>query len=157
MVYKYIFVPRVKSNRFIVITYNHFMFFITWGFGTALHNQSIPCLNIVIISKTLYLSKFKECQDPEVLLSDLCVTPYPYSQGGGLFFWKYIYHTLSSRYSVNDTLPTMKPLVVRGSHHIYFHANTRLTRLTLHTNRDNTQHIGRGMMTLTNKFWVGRS
>ena len=63
------------------------------------------------------------------------LTLYLNSQGGGLFGQKDNYHTLGPRYSGNATSPTVKKVIVRGSHQTSFHTYTILTWGILHTNQ----------------------
>ena len=70
-----------------------------------------------------------------VPLDNFPLTPYPDSQGGGLFGHKDNQHTLSPRESGNATPPTVKTLTVRGSHKTPCHTYNLLTLRTLHTNQ----------------------
>ena len=72
-----------------------------------------------------------------VLFVDNPWTPYPYSQGGGLFDHKYNQNNLSQRNSENATSPTANPLKIWGSHKIPFHTFILLILRKLHENHIN--------------------
>ena len=105
------------------------------GYCTSTYTQGIPRLHqYIIIVKTSQPLQVQIMSGSRFLLGDLPFTPYPYSQGGGLFGQKSDQRTLILRYSGNATSPTVKPLTVKGSHKKSFHVYNLLAFITLHTN-----------------------
>ena len=92
----------------------------------------------IIVVKTYQLLQVQIMSGSRLSLGGHILTPYPESQGEGLFGQKHNHRTLKPRESVNATTPTVNTLTVRGSHKTSFHAYNIIPMKTLHTNQ---QHL----------------
>ena len=136
MLYKNVFVPRVNSYTYILISSLISCYVIQkWNYCTSHYNRVIPRLHQSIrVVKTSKLLQFKSIPWYIFPLGVFPLTPYPYSRWGGLFGNKYNQHNLIPRHSGNSTPPTVNPLIVRVSHQTSFHTYNLLTLITIHIN-----------------------
>ena len=85
MVYKYVFVPGINSNIFI-ISLQPCDFIQKWRYCIAPYTLGTPCLNDVIrVVKTSQIPQVKIMSGSRATLSDNLLTPNPDSQVGGSF------------------------------------------------------------------------
>ena len=135
IVYKYVSVSRVISNIYILAnSLVPFDVIHKWVYCTSPYNRGIPPLHLAIrvlkTSQLIQLQRISGSRDP---LGNLNFTPYPESQGGGIFCQKCNQNTLRLRESGNYIPPTVITPTVRCFLKTFFHNYNLITLRILHT------------------------